>query len=82
MKGTIVNSIEDQFTRKGYQASRNIGQLILNVFSQLICKGQLSDVVGIHHYEVDHYRLSTQLQSLRTKFIKSKKKLFLVLSTT
>ena len=61
----VINCIENQFTQAGYQPSRNIEQLLLNVFRQL------RDVVGVYSDEVNHYRLSSQLQLLVAKFIES-----------
>ena len=72
-----VNCIEDQFKQVAYQALRNIEQLLLNVFafSQLNYESQLSDIAGVYSDEVHHYRLSTRLQTLGTKFIKSDEKI-------
>ena len=49
-------------------------QRILDIINRLEYQNQLEDVLFDHGKEVNHYRLSTQLQTLKIKFIDSNEK--------
>ena len=49
-------------------------QLILNVINGLEYQNQLEGVRSDYNKEINHYRLSTQLQILKTKFVDSNEK--------
>ena len=49
-------------------------QLILNVINGLEYQNQLEGVRSDCNKEINHYRLSTQLQILKTKFVDSNEK--------
>ena len=68
------NCIKTRFSQPGYRALKNIEQLILNVINGLEYQNQVKDVLSDCGEEVNHYRLSTQLQILKTKFVESNKK--------
>ena len=52
-------------------------QLILNATNGLEYQNQLEDVLSDYNEEINQYRLSTQLQILKTKFVdKYEKKRF------
>ena len=66
-----------RFSQPGYRTIRNIEQLILNVINGLEYQNQLEYVLSHYSKEINQYRLSTQLQILKTKFADSNEKLFL-----
>ena len=71
---TVTNCIKTWFSQPGYRAVKNTEQLILNVINGLEYQNQLEDVCSDYGEEVNHYRLSTQLQILKTKFVDSNEK--------
>ena len=73
----MTNCIKTRFSQPGYRAIRNIEQLILNVINGLEYQNQLEYVLSHYSKEINQYRLSTQLQILKTKFADSNEKLFL-----
>ena len=68
------NCIETRFSQTGYRAIRNIEQLILNVINGSEYQNQLEDILSDYSEEINQYRLSTQLQTLKTKFVDSNEK--------
>ena len=74
---TVTNCIKTRFSQPGYRTIRNIEQLILNVINGLEYQNQLEYVLSHYSKEINQYRLSTQLQILKTKFADSNEKLFL-----
>ena len=71
---TVTNCIKTRFSQPGYRAVNNIEQLILNVVNRLEYQNQLEDNLSDYGEEVNHYRLSAQLQILKTKFVDSNEK--------
>ena len=71
---TVTNCIKTRFSQLGYRTIRNIEQLILNVINGLEYQNQLEDVLSRYSKEINQYRLSTQLQILKTKFVDSNEK--------
>ena len=67
---TVTNCIKIRFSQPLYRAIKNIEQLILNVINGLEYQNQLEDALS----EINQYRLSTQLQILKTKFEDSNEK--------
>ena len=63
-----------RFSQPGYRAIRNIVQLILNATNILEYQNELEDVLSDYSEEINQYRLSTQLQILKTKFVDSNEK--------
>ena len=63
-----------RFSKPGYGAIRNIEQLILNETNVLEYQNQLEDVLSDYSEEINQYRLSTQLQILKTKFVDKNEK--------
>ena len=57
-----------QFSQPGKMAIKNIEQLILNAINGLEYQNKLEDVLSDYGEEINHYRLSTQLLILKTKF--------------
>ena len=53
---------------------KNIEQLILNAINGLEFQNKLEDVLSDYGEEINHYRLSTQLLILKTKFADSNEK--------
>ena len=53
---------------------KDIEQLILNAINGLEYQNQLEDILSDYGEEVNHYRLSAQLQILKTKFVDSNEK--------
>ena len=49
-------------------------QLILNATNGLEYQNQLEDVLSDYNEEINQYRLSTQLQILKTKFVDKNEK--------
>ena len=74
---TVTNCIKIRFSQLRYRAVRNIEQLILNVINGLEYQNQLEYVLSHYSKEINQYRLSTQLQTLKTKFADSNEKPFL-----
>ena len=74
---TVTNCIKTRFSQPGYRTIRNIEQLILNVINGLEYQNQLEYVLSHYSKEINQYRLSTQLQTLKTKFADSNEKPFL-----
>ena len=70
----MTNCIKTRFSQLGYRTIRNIEQLILNVINGLEYQNQLEDVLSRYSKEINQYRLSTQLQILKTKFVDSNEK--------
>ena len=66
----MTNCIKIRFSQPLYRAIKNIEQLILNVINGLEYQNQLKDALS----EINQYRLSTQLQILKTKFEDSNEK--------
>ena len=66
---TVTDCIKTRFS--GYTAVKNIEQLILNVINGLEYQNQLEDVLSDYGQDINHYRLSTQLQIFKTKFVDS-----------
>ena len=71
---TVTNCIKTRFSQPGYRTIRNIEQLILNVINGLEYQNQPEDVLSHYSEETNQYRLSTQLQILKTKFVDSNEK--------
>ena len=71
---TVTNCIKTRFSQPGYRTIRNIEQLILNVINGLEYQNQPEDVLSHYSEETNQYRLSTQLQILKTKFLDSNEK--------
>ena len=74
---TVTDCIKTRFS--GYTAVKNIEQLILNVINGLEYQNQLEDVLSDYGKEKYHYRLSTQLQILKTKFVDGNEKIVSVI---
>ena len=70
----MTNCLKTRFSQPGYRAVKNIEQLILNVINGLEYLNQLEDVLSDYGEEINHYRLSTQHQVLKTKFADSNEK--------
>ena len=70
----MTNCIKNQFSQPGYTAVKNIEQPILNLTNGLEYQNQLEDVFFDYCEEINHYRLSTQPQNLKTKFVGSNEK--------
>ena len=70
----MTNCIKTRFSQLGYRTIRNIEQLISNVINGLKYQNQLEDVLSRYSKEINQYRLSTQLQILKTKFVDSNEK--------
>ena len=70
---TVANCIKTWFS-PGYRAIKNIEHLILNVINGLEYENQLENGPSDYGEEVNHYRLSTQLQILKPKFVDSNEK--------
>ena len=66
---TGTNCIKTRFSQPAYWAIRNIEQLILNVINGFEDQNQLEHVLSDYSEEINQYRLSTQLQILKTKFV-------------
>ena len=66
----MTNCIKIRFSQPLYRAIKYIEQLILNVINGLEYRNQIEDVLS----EINQYRLSTQLQLLKTKFQDSNEK--------
>ena len=71
----MTNCIKTRFSQPGYRAVKNNEKLILNVIYGLEYQNQLEDVLSDYGEEINHYRLSTQLQILKTKFVDSNEKI-------
>ena len=71
---TVTNCIKTRFSQPGYRTIRNIEQLILNVINGSEYQNQPDDVLSHYSEETNQYRLSTQLQILKTKFVDSNEK--------
>ena len=71
---TVTNCITTRFSQPGYRAVENIKQVILNVTNGLEYQNQLEDVLSDYSEEINHYRLSAQLQSSKTKLTDSNEK--------
>ena len=71
---TVTSCIKTRFSQPGYRTIRNIEQLILNVINGLEYQNQPEDVLSHYSEETNQYRLSTQLQILKTKFVDSNEK--------
>ena len=63
---TATNCIKARFLQPEYIAIKNIEQLILNVMNGLEYQNQIEDVLSDYGEEINHYRLSAQLQILKT----------------
>ena len=74
---TVTDCIKTRFS--GYTAVKSIEQLILNVINGLEYQNQLEDVLCDYGKEKYHYRLSTQLQILKTKFVDGNEKIVSVI---
>ena len=74
---TVTDCIKTRFS--GYTAVKSIEQLILNVINGLEYQNQLEDVLSDYGKEKYHYRLSTQLQILKTKFVDGNEKIVSVI---
>ena len=70
----MTNCIKIRFSQPLYRAIKNIEQLILNVINGLEYQNQLEYVLSHYSKEINQYRLSTQLQILKTKFEDSNEK--------
>ena len=70
----MTNCIKTRFSQLGYRTIRNTEQLISNVINGLKYQNQLEDVLSRYSKEINQYRLSTQLQILKTKFVDSNEK--------
>ena len=66
-----------RFSQPGYRTIRNVEQVILNEINGLEYQNQLEYVLSHYSKEINQYRLSTQLQTLKTKFADSNEKPFL-----
>ena len=71
---TVTNCIKTRFSQPGYRTIRNMEQLILNVINRLEYQNQPDDVLSHYSEETNQYRLSTELQILKTKFVDSNEK--------
>ena len=71
---TLQKSSLTSFQGKGIANSLSIEQLILNVINGLEYENQLENGPSDYGEEVNHYRLSTQLQILKPKFVDSNEK--------
>ena len=67
----MTNCIKARFSQPGYRAVKNIEQLILNAINGLEYQNQLEDVLSDYREEINHYRLSTELQIFKTRFVGS-----------
>ena len=64
----VTNCVKTQFSQPGYRAAKNLEQLILNVKNEWGYQNQL------YWIQLNNYRLSKQLQILKTRFIDSNEK--------
>ena len=70
----MTSCIKTRFSQPGYRTIRNIEQLILNMVNGLEYQNQLEYVLSHYSEEINQYRLSTQPQILKTKFVDSNEK--------
>ena len=71
---TVTNCSKTRFSQTWYRAVKNIERLILNVINESEYQTQLEDVLSDYGDEINHCRLSAQLQILKTKFVESNEK--------
>lgn len=70
----MINCIKTRLSQPENRAVKNIDRFILNVINGLEHQNQLEDVISDYGEEINHFRLSTQLKILKSKFIGSNEK--------
>ena len=71
----MTNCIKTRFSQPGYRAIRNNEQHILNKINGLEYQNQLEDVLSAYSEEINQYRLPTQLQIFKNKFVENNEKM-------